>query len=226
MALSINEILARQAKKNAAANRVAPRHDAPKGGHKSAAQIMAEQKARKAGQPVPKNSTPPAAPAPKRSVADIMAAQQAKQAARPVSKYTPPPDPAPVKKSVAEIMADQQTKMEAKVGAKPASPSAGIDLNKLKSEYAIYVKNLMAELNSSGPMFFVPKDEPLKSEPAVETKVNGISTAEGEMVVEAQPSVQVGSMPYQATPVITETQKPARRTRKKKADEAPAETEA
>ena len=85
---------------------------------------------------------------------------------------------------------------------------------------------VMAELSGSGPMFFVPKEPPLKSEPAVETKVNGISTAEGEMVVEAQPSAQVGSMPYQATPVITETPKPARRTRKKKVEEAPAETEA
>ena len=85
MALSINEIMARQARKSAAANRVAPRHEAPTGGRKSAAQIMAEQKARQAARPVPKNDIPPEATAPKRSLTDIMAEQQAKQAARPVS---------------------------------------------------------------------------------------------------------------------------------------------
>lgn len=215
MALSISEILARQAKKSGAANRVAPRHDTPKGGHKSAAQIMAEQKAKRAGQPAPKMSVPPSPPAPKSSVADIMARQQAKQAARPVSHSAPPPDPAPVKKSVAEIMADQQAKMNARVPARNAAPSAGIDLNKLKADYAVFMKNLLAELDANGPMFFTPNEQPLKSEPEVETKVNGISTAAGEMVVEAQPSVQVGTMPYQATPVITEKPRAARRRRKK-----------
>ena len=188
MALSISEILANQARKQAAASRVAPRNDTAKPAAKSAAQIMAEQQAKIAGAPAP--------------------------------KFTPPPEPVRRHKTVAEIMAEQQAKVAARDAGR-AEPSANINLDRLKAEYADFVKNLMAEMDGMGPMFFVPGGSPEKPEAA--GKVNGVSTAEGEMVMDAQPSAQVGTMPYQATPTVS---KPSRRRRSKAtAEESPAETE-
>lgn len=90
-------------------------------------------------------------------------------------------------------------------------------LEKLKSEYQEWLKN--AELDMGENMFFVPKDRPAEETPDVADQVNGVSTAEGEMIMAAEESQPVASMPYQATPTVMAPRQSRSRRRKSSADD-------
>lgn len=92
-------------------------------------------------------------------------------------------------------------------------------LEQIRGEYKVYAKNLLAELAKEGPLFFVPGTVQAKEAEDAINKVNGISTAEGEMVVEAKPSEPISGMPFQATPVITNVAKKKSRRKKEKSTE-------
>ena len=138
-----------------------------------------------------------------------------------VSKIAPPP----AEQVKPSMSAADRIQKQAVVASAQKHGNTKVEVNddflkKLRAEYAVYVKNLMAELEKSGPLYFVPENkEPEKVEPAVVDNVNGVSTAEGEMVMVAEPSEPVPGMPFQATPVITtpEAKRSARKSRKKAA---------
>lgn len=228
MGMSIAERMAMQARIAAASHRApiksAPAKPAVSGASRIAKQSNVARATSNGGKGAP--------PEPKKAPASMTAAQRmarqgsvSRQDSAKASNIAPPP-PAP---KTATMSAADRIQKQAIVASAQKHGEKKVEvnkdfLNKLKAEYAEYVKKLMAELDKEGPMFFTPKAEPPKAEPAVEEKVNGISTAEGEMVIEAEPSAQVPGMPFQATPVITapEVKRAARKSRKK-AESAPAE---
>ena len=131
-----------------------------------------------------------------------------------------PPEP----KAAATMSAEERIRKQAIVAAaqKNIDGKASVTdrvLADIRARYQVFLANLDKELSTMDPLFFMPNPAPEEKVEEVADKVNGISTAEGEMVVEAEPSEPVPGMPFQATPVITTG--PKRKPRRKKAaDEA------
>lgn len=167
-----------------------------------------------------------APPEARKPVSSMSAAQRiarqgtvAKQGSVAAAKVPPPPDTKPV----ATMSAADRIQKQAIVASAQKRGDVKAEVNKdflakLKLEYAEFVKKLMAEMEKEGPLYFAGQTAPANKAEPVADKVNGISTAEGEMVVEAAPSEPVPGMPFQATPVITTPSK--RKSRKKKEADA------
>ena len=193
MAMSIAERMALQASRMKAATKVKPApKPAPKtGAAMSAADRMRKQLAVKTSVPSPRaGQQPPSASAPKASLTI------AQRIAKSVSAKT-------------------QQANAATGGVHGASNQAVIA--KYKTEYEKFLAKL--ETMDFGAMFFNPAAPAEKTEvPAeVAANVNGISTAEGEIVVEAVQAEPDGRV--NEVPVTVPEEKPARpkRTRKAKA---------
>lgn len=196
--MSIAERMAMQARA-AAASHQAPVKSVTKAASVSAAQRMAKQA----------TVTKAAPPAPKAAPAAVSAAQRiarqasiAKQDNAATAAVPPPPatTPSPTMSAAERIQKQAITATVQKNGETKAEVNKDI-IEKLRAEYKVFLKKLEAELAKEGPMYFIPKTDAPKATP-----VNGVSTAEGEMVIEAKASEPVPGMPYQATPVIvTET---------------------
>lgn len=196
MGMSIAERMAMQARA-AVASHQAPMKSVTKSATVSAAQRMAKQA----------TVTKAAPPAPKAAPASVSAAQRiARQAsiARQESVSTaavPPPPPAAAPAPSMSAAERIQKQAIAAVAQKNGDTKVEVNkdiIEKLKAQYKVFLKKLEAELAKEGPMYFVPKAESTEVTP-----VNGVSTAEGEMVIEAKASEPVTGMPYQATPVIS-----------------------
>lgn len=175
------------------------------------------------------NGAPPEA---KKPVAAMSAAQRiarqgtvARQNSAASANVPPPPasNPAPTMSAAERIQNQALVASAQKRGTTKAEVTEKV-LAEIKAKYKVFLANIDKELAKLGPMYFVPTAKPAAAPAAaqaakveaVSDKVNGISTAEGEMVVEAQPSEPVPGMPFQATPVITPA--PKRKSRRKKAD--------
>lgn len=175
------------------------------------------------------NGAPPEA---KKPVAAMSAAQRiarqgtvARQNSAASANVPPPPasNPAPTMSAAERIQNQALVASAQKRGTTKAEVTEKV-LAEIKAKYKVFLANIDKELAKLGPMYFVPTAKPAAAPAvaqaakveAVADKVNGISTAEGEMVVEAQPSEPVPGMPFQATPVITPA--PKRKSRRKKAD--------
>ena len=175
------------------------------------------------------NAAPPEA---KKPVAAMSAAQRiarqgtvARQNSAASANVPPPPasNPAPTMSAAERIQNQALVASAQKRGATKAEVTEKV-LADIKAKYKVFLANIDKELAKLGPMYFVPTAKPAAAPAAAQAakveavadKVNGISTAEGEMVVEAQPSEPVPGMPFQATPVITPA--PKRKARRKKAD--------
>lgn len=207
MGMSIAERMAMQAKA-AVASHQAPLKSSTKSVSVSAAQRAAMQ-ANAAKSSAMAKGTPPA---PTATPAAVSAAQRmarqaniSKQATAATAASATPPESKPT----ATMSAAERIRKQAIVATvqKRGETKAEVNkdvIDKLRSEYKVFLKKLEAELAKEGPMFFKAKDELPEELP-----VNGVSTAEGEMVMEAKASEPVGGMPYQATPVIVTETKPA-----------------
>lgn len=175
------------------------------------------------------NGAPPEA---KKPVAAMSAAQRiarqgtvARQNSAASANVPPPPasNPAPTMSAAERIQNQALVASAQKRGTTKAEVTEKV-LAEIKAKYKVFLANIDKELAKLGPMYFVPTAKPAVAPAAAQAakveavadKVNGISTAEGEMVVEAQPSEPVPGMPFQATPVITPA--PKRKARRKKAD--------
>lgn len=175
------------------------------------------------------NGAPPEA---KKPVAAMSAAQRiarqgtvARQNSAASANVPPPPasNPAPTMSAAERIQNQALVASAQKRGTTKAEVTEKV-LAEIKAKYKVFLANIDKELAKLGPMYFVPTAKPAAAPAAAQAakveavadKVNGISTAEGEMVVEAQPSEPVPGMPFQATPVITPA--PKRKSRRKKAD--------
>lgn len=175
------------------------------------------------------NGAPPEA---KKPVAAMSAAQRiarqgtvARQNSAASANVPPPPvsNPAPTMSAAERIQNQALVASAQKRGTTKAEVTEKV-LAEIKAKYKVFLANIDKELAKLGPMYFVPTAKPAAAPAAAQAakveavadKVNGISTAEGEMVVEAQPSEPVPGMPFQATPVITPA--PKRKARRKKAD--------
>lgn len=195
MGMSIAERMAMQARA-AAASHQAPVKSVTKSATVSAAQRMARQA----------TVTKTAPPAPKAAPASVSAAQRiARQAsiARQESVSTAAVPPPPAAAPAPSMSAAERIQKQAIAGVAQKNGDTKVEVNqdiieKLKAQYKVFLKKLEAELAKEGPMYFVPKAESTEATP-----VNGVSTAEGEMVIEAKASEPVTGMPYQATPVIS-----------------------
>ena len=165
------------------------------------------------------------------SAAQRIAKQSAvtKGDAAAVRSIAPPPSrPAQPTMSVADRIARQSQVAKEQAMANGRSPGNTLDntaLQQLKAEYEAWLKENASMFEGLDPMYFVPKDVPEETKEAVADKVNGVSTTEGEMVITAEPSEQVGGMPYQATPVITPTPRTRRRRSTQKAESTETPTE-
>lgn len=117
----------------------------------------------------------------------------------PRQRCHPPPaaTPAPSMSAAERIQKQAIAAIAQKNGDTKVEVNKDI-IEKLKAQYKVFLKKLEAELAKEGPMYFVQKTESPEATP-----VNGVSTAEGEMVIEAKASEPVTGMPYQATPVIS-----------------------
>ena len=179
------------------------------------------------------NGAPPEA---KKPVAAMSAAQRiarqgtvARQNSAASANVPPPPasNPAPTMSAAERIQNQALVASAQKRGTTKAEVTEKV-LAEIKAKYKVFLANIDKELAKLGPMYFVPTAKPAAAPAAAQAakveevadKVNGISTAEGEMVVEAQPSEPVPGMPFQATPVITPA--PKRKVRRKKADKETA----
>ena len=229
MSISIQQRMALQARKSAASRKVKPQPVTKPSETISVAQRMAQQA----------SVAKPAAPAPQASNAVSMSAAErmAKQAGVAKSdservKHTAPPPSAPATTTIsaAERIARQVATVSQQSAAVKASAGNQAVVNMYRKQYEEFMKNLDKIVAENGPMFFTAP----ASAPEAEAKVNGVSTAEGEMVIPAAPAEPVGNLPYQATPVITPApaKRPPRAPRRKKAvtevktEEAPkADTE-
>ena len=166
--------------------------------------------------------TPPEAakPAATMSAAQRIARQGtvAKQNSAALANVPPPPETkAAPTMSVAERIRNQALVAAAQKCGTTKATVDGQVLAQIRAKYTVFLTNIETEISNMEPMFFTPTASPAaeKSE-EVADKVNGIATAEGEMVIEAQPSEPVPGMSFQATPVITTA--PKRRARRKKTD--------
>jgi len=140
-----------------------------------------------------------------------------------------PPEPVAVHGlSAAERIAKQA--MVAKEDSMRVGHGAGnalsdVQMRQLRSEYEAWLAQNMPELEGMEPMFFKPVDKESDEKTSLAHDVNGVSTAEGEMVMPAGESVPVGGLPYQATPVVTTPRvRSRRRTKAGKEDAAPVES--
>lgn len=141
-------------------------------------------------------------------------------------KVTPPASAArtsgnPKTVSVAERIAMQMAIVKddrARAGNRGGNTLDSGMMDKLKAEYQEWLKN--AELDMGETMFFVPKDRPAEETTDVAAQVNGVSTAEGEMIMAAEESQPVASMPYQATPTVTVPRQSRSRRRKSSTGDA------
>lgn len=175
------------------------------------------------------NGAPPEA---KKPVAAMSAAQRiarqgtvARQNSAASANVPPPPtsNPTPTMSAAERIQNQALVASAQKRGTTKAEVTEKV-LAEIKAKYKVFLANIDKELAKLGPMYFVPTAKPAAAPAAAQAakveevadKVNGISTAEGEMVVEAQPSEPVPGMPFQATPVITPA--PKRKVRRKKSD--------
>jgi len=233
MGMSISERMAMQARA-AAASHVKPITVAKTVTTVSAASRAAKQaNVAKADGNRSTKGTPPEAknPAATMSAAQRIARQGtvAKQNSAALANVPPPPET----KAAPTMSANDRIQKQAIVAAAQKHGSVKADVNEqvlaqIRAKYKVFLANLEKELAKMGPMFFTPTDKPAAAPAAapavaavekseeVADKVNGIATAEGEMVIEAQPSEPVPGMPFQATPVITTV--PKHRARRKKTD--------
>lgn len=149
----------------------------------------------------------------------------AKQNSAALANVPPPPETkAAPTMSVAERIRNQALVAAAQKCGTTNATVDGQVLAQIRAKYKVFLTNIETEISNMGPMFFTPTANPADAPAAVAAekseevadKVNGIATAEGEMVIEAQPSEPVPGMPFQATPVITTA--PKRRARRKKTD--------
>ena len=214
MSISIQQRMALQARKSAASRKVNPQPVVKSPVAIGVAQRMAQQA----------SIAKPAAPAPQASNAASMSATEriAKQAGvakadSERAKHTAPPPSAPSTTTIsaAERIARQVATASRQSAAVKASAGNQEVVNMYRKQYEQFLKNLDKMLAENGPMFFTAP----ASAPEAEAKVNGVSTAEGEMVIPAAPAEPVGNLPYQATPVITPApaKRPPRAPRRKKA---------
>lgn len=227
--MSISERMAMQARA-AAASHVKPITAAKTATTVSAVSRAAKQaNVAKADGNRSTKGTPPEAknPAATMSAAQRIARQGtvARQNSAARANVPPPPET----KSAPTMSANDCIQKQALAAAAQKCGSVKAEANEqvlaqIRAKYNVFMANLEKELAKMGPMFFTPTAKPAaapavaaveKSE-EVADKVNGVATAEGEMVIEAQPSEPVPGMPFQATPVITTV--PKRRTRRKKPD--------
>jgi hypothetical protein len=229
MGMSISERMAMQARA-AAASHVKPITAPKKVNTVSAVNRAAKQASvAKSDSNRGGNGAPPEA---KKPVAAMSAAQRiarqgtvARQNSAASANVPPPPasNPAPTMSAAERIQNQALVASAQKRGTTKAEVTEKV-LAEIKAKYKVFLANIDKELAKLGPMYFVPTAKPAAAPAAaqaakveaVSDKVNGISTAEGEMVVEAQPSEPVPGMPFQATPVITPA--PKRKSRRKKAD--------
>ena len=227
--MSISERMAMQARA-AAASHVKPITSPKKANTVSAVNRAAKQASvAKSDSNRGGNGAPPEA---KKPVAAMSAAQRiarqgtvARQNSAASANVPPPPasNPAPTMSAAERIQNQALVASAQKRGTTKAEVTEKV-LAEIKAKYKVFLANIDKELAKLGPMYFVPTAKPAAAPAAaqaakvesVSDKVNGISTAEGEMVVEAQPSEPVPGMPFQATPVITPA--PKRKSRRKKAD--------
>ena len=220
MGMSIRERMALQARA-AAASHVKPVTTAT-----TVATVSAASRVAKQASVVQATASSPAVGAPPEATAtssSMGAAQRiarqgnvAKQNSAAAARMAPPPEPAAtVTMSAAERIRKQAIVAVAqKAGTNRAEVNEQV-LADIRAKYAVFLAEIEKEMSTMGPMYFVPNQATEAKAEEVADKVNGISTAEGEMVVEAQPSEPVPNMPYQATPVIETRRKP----RRKKASE-------
>ena len=195
MGMTIAERMAMQARA-AVASHQAPMKSVTKSATVSAAQRMAKQA----------TVTKAAPPAPKATPASGSAAQRiARQAsiARQDSVSTAAVPPPPAATPAPSMSAAERIQKQAIAAIAQKNGDTKVEVNKdiiekLKAQYKVFLKKLEAELAKEGPMYFVQKTESPEATP-----VNGVSTAEGEMVIEAKASEPVTGMPYQVTPVIS-----------------------
>ena len=229
MGMSISERMAMQARA-AAASHVKPITAPKKVNTVSAVNRAAKQASvAKSDSNRGGNGAPPEA---KKPVAAMSAAQRiarqgtvARQNSAASANVPPPPasNPAPTMSAAERIQNQALVASAQKRGTTKAEVTEKV-LAEIKAKYKVFLANIDKELAKLGPMYFVPTAKPAAAPAAAQAakveavadKVNGISTAEGEMVVEAQPSEPVPGMPFQATPVITPA--PKRKSRRKKAD--------
>lgn len=229
MGMSISERMAMQARA-AAASHVKPITAPKKVNTVSAVNRAAKQASvAKSDSNRGGNGAPPEA---KKPVAAMSAAQRiarqgtvARQNSAASANVPPPPvsNPAPTMSAAERIQNQALVASAQKRGTTKAEVTEKV-LAEIKAKYKVFLANIDKELAKLGPMYFVPTAKPAAAPAAAQAakveavadKVNGISTAEGEMVVEAQPSEPVPGMPFQATPVITPA--PKRKARRKKAD--------
>jgi hypothetical protein len=233
MGMSISERMAMQARA-AAASHVKPITAPKKVNTVSAVNRAAKQaNVAKADSNRGGNAAPPEA---KKPVAVMSAAQRiarqgtvARQNSAASANVPPPPasNPAPTMSAAERIQNQALVASAQKRGTTKAEVTEKV-LADIKAKYKVFLANIDKEIAKLGPMYFVPTAKPAAATAAapavvavekseeVADKVNGISTAEGEMVIEAQPSEPVPGMPFQATPVITTV--PKRRARRKKKD--------
>lgn len=226
MGMSISERMAMQARA-AAASHVKPIAPAKQAATVSVASRAAKQaNVAKADSNHAGNGAPPEA---RKPVATMSAAQRiarqgtvARQNSDAASRVPPPPAEA---KPTASMSAAERIQKQAITASAQKRGNIKTEvtqelLDKIRAEYKVFAKGLLEELEKEGPLFFVAGNVGAKPKPAVAEASNGVSTAEGEMVIEAKPSEPVPGMPFQATPVITPAHK--RRGRKAKTEAASA----
>lgn len=225
MGMSISERMAMQARA-AAASHVKPIAPAKQAATVSVASRAAKQaNVAKADSNHAGNGAPPEA---RKPVATMSAAQRiarqgtvARQNSDTASRVPPPAEAKPTASmSAAERIQKQAITASAQKRGNIKTEVTQELLDKIRAEYKVFAKGLLEELEKEGPLFFVAGNVGAKPKPAVAEAANGVSTAEGEMVIEAKPSEPVPGMPFQATPVITPA--PKRRGRKTKREAASA----
>lgn len=189
---------------------------------------IAERMARQARAAAATHVNQVAAP---RAASTVSAAQRiarqgavVKETAVSLSGLQPPPD----RGAAPSMSAAERISKQAIVAAAQRSGGGNTNINErviadLRKKYEAFLAKLDAEMESAGPLFFVPGNTTEEKPAEVTDQVNGISTAEGEMVVEAQPSEPVPNMPFQANPLISGGTKKSRR--KKASTEENAETD-
>ena len=224
MGMTISERMAMQARA-AAASHVNPIISA-----KTTATVSAAARAAKQASVVQSTRGPSGAGAPPdaKTTGNSMGAMEriarqgsvARQNSAAAAHIAPPP----AEKTAATLSASERIHKQALTAAAQARGSTKADVNEqvladIRARYAVYLANIDKEIAASGPLYFVPGQPQGDTVETVADNANGISTAEGTMVMEAEPSEPVPNMPYQATPVIIPEQ-PKRKPRRKKADTA------
>lgn len=207
MGMSINERIAMQARA-AAATHVNP-GDAPKTVSSVSAATRAMRQAAVASQSANVQPAEPATGAGMSAAQRVarqgtVARQSSARAATAVEQKDAPAT------TVAERIQRQAAAVSVERSSRPESPEAL--LAECRKKYEIFLANADKMIAEHGPMVFVAGEARLSEA----VPVSGISTAEGEIVIEAKASEPVPGMPFQATPVITEVPFPLRTPRRAK----------